>query len=205
MKLYADSTPLFARQLVSDVIFLCWVIGWIWIGTVVHEGTMELAGPGHQATSSATSLAESMSEAGDFLSGVPVVGGGAATPFEKAADASRSLADAGRSEVRAVERLAFWLGFSIAVIAILLAARSYLPGRIRFVVDAAASQRFLDSPADLELFALRAITRQPLRLLARISDDPVRALRAGDQVVIARLADLELREQGLRAPAPARA
>lgn len=81
---------------------------------------MELAGPGDQTTTSANGLADSMTEAGDFLSGVPVVGGGAAAPFDKAADASHALADAGRAEVHAVEKLALWLGLSIAVIPILV-------------------------------------------------------------------------------------
>jgi hypothetical protein len=203
MKVYADSTPRFAAQLLADVLFVCWVIAWVWIGHTVHDGTLELAGPGDQTTESANGLADSMTEAGDFLSGVPVVGGGAAAPFDKAADASHALADAGQAEVRAVQKLAFWLGLSIAVIPILVVARGYVPGRVRFVRDATAAQRFVDGPADLELFALRALSRQPLHVLARVSDDPVAALRNGDQAVIARLADLELRDDGLRAPAVA--
>ncbi|MBB6625873.1 hypothetical protein H5V45_00940 [Nocardioides sp. KIGAM211] len=200
MKLYADSSSRFARQLVADVLFLCWVIAWVWIGNVVHDGTMQLAGPGDQTTQSATGLAESMTEAGDFLSGLPVVGDGAATPFDKAAGASRALADAGQAEVRAVEKLAFWLGLSIAVIPILVVAGRYLPGRVRFVRDATAAQRFVDGPADLELFALRAMTHQPLHVIARVTDDPVAALRRGDTDVIARLAGIEMADSGLRPP-----
>jgi len=45
--------------------------------------------------------------------------------------------------------------------------------------------------------ALQSMARQPLHLLARISDDPAGAWRRGDQAVIAELASLELRSEGL--------
>jgi hypothetical protein len=47
------------------------------------------------------------------------------------------------------------------------------------------------------------MANQPMNRLAKISDDPVAAWREGDSEVIARLADLELRSTGLRAPEPA--
>jgi len=205
MKLYADTTPRFARQLLADALFLCWVLAWIWIGHTVHDGTMELAGPGQQTAESATSLAGSFTEAGDTLSGLPVVGDSASTPFDKASAASQQLADAGRAEVEAVARLAFWLGLSIAVIPILVVGSRYLPGRVRFVREATAGQQFIDAEADLELFALRAITHEPMHVLARVSDDPVGALRDGDRAVIARLAELQLRAHGLRPSTAVRA
>ena len=201
MKLYADVPARFTAQLVGDVLFVCWVLAWVWIGNVVHDGTMDLAGPGHQIIASATGLSDSMRGAGDALGDLPVIGDGASAPFDQASEASASLADAGRTEVRAVERLAFWLGLSIALIPILVVGVLYLPRRARFVRDTVAAQRFVDGPADLEVFALRAIVSQPLHVLARVSDDPMTALREGDRTVIARLADLELRANGLTAPA----
>jgi hypothetical protein len=201
MKLYADVPARFTAQLVGDVLFVCWVLAWVWIGNVVHDGTMDLAGPGHQIIASATGLSDSMRGAGDALGDLPVIGDGASAPFDQASEASASLADAGRTEVRAVERLAFWLGLSIALIPILVVGVLYLPRRARFVRDTVAAQRFLDGPADLEVFALRAIVSQPLHVLARVSDDPMTALRERDRTVIARLADLELRANGLTAPA----
>jgi len=204
MKVYADSSATFARQLVADMLFVCWLLLWVWIGNVVHDGTMALAEPGLRAESSATSLSDSMTDAGSFLEDVPLIGDGAATPFEKAADASRSLADAGRATADAVERLAFWLGMAIAVIPILVVALYYLPRRIRFVREASAGQGLVDGPADLELFALRAMSHQPLHVLARVTDDPVGALRRGDQTVITALARIELRANGLRPPSEVR-
>lgn len=197
MKLYADSTGRFATQLLLDALLVGWVVLWIWVGNTVHDGTLELAGPGERTAASATSLSESMSDAGSYLEDVPLVGGGISAPFEQAADASTALADAGEATVRAVERLAFWLGLSIAVIPILVVASRYLPGRVRFAREASAAQRYVDGPADLELFALRAIASQPLHVLARITDDPVGAWRRGDADVVGRLAGLELAEHGI--------
>lgn len=198
MKLYADTATRFTRQIVADCVFVCWVLAWVAIGDAVHDGTMALADPGERIESSATSLADSMTEAGDFLGEVPLIGDGAATPFDKASDASDSLAAAGRAEVEAVQKLAFWLGITIAVIPILVVGAFYLPGRVRFVREATAGQRFVDSVADDELFALRAMANQPMHVLARVTDDPVGALRRGDTEVVRALAALEMRTVGLR-------
>jgi hypothetical protein len=44
------------------------------------------------------------------------------------------------------------------------------------------------------------MARQPMRALAKVSDDPAGAWRRQDRVVIRELALLELRDQGLRPP-----
>ena len=201
MKVYADSPVRFVRQLVTDVLVLCWVLAWVWVGNVVHDGTMALADPGHRIESSATSLAESMREAGGALDDLPIVGDSAATPFDKASEASTSMAEAGRAEVRAVERLAFWLGLSIALIPILVVLAAYLPRRVRFVREATAGQKFIDAESDEDLFALRAMAHQPMHVLARVTDDPVGAWRRGDRATTRALAALEMRDVGL-APRP---
>lgn len=198
MKLYAEIPSRLLRQLVTDALFVVWLVAWVWIGGVIHDGTLALAAPGEQVESSAGSLADSMAEAADVLGGTPVVGDEAALPFEKAADAAGTLAEAGRSEVEAVEALALWLGVSIALIPILVVTAFYLPGRIRFVREATAGQRFIDSSADEDLFALRAMAHQPMHVLARISDEPVAAWRRGDDEVVRALAALEMRSVGLR-------
>ena len=76
----------------------------------------------------------------------------------------------------------------------------YLPPRVRFVRRATAGQRYLDSGADLDLFALRAMSHQPLHVLAQVSADPAGAWRRGEADVVDRLARLELHAVGLRAP-----
>ncbi|PUA79934.1 hypothetical protein [Nocardioides currus] len=198
MKLYADTAGRRTFQVVVDLLFVVWLVAWVWIGLAVHDGTTALAAPGRQTDESATAMAGQLRDAGGRLDDVPLIGDEVATPFDKAADASDGLAEAGRSSVRAVERLALVLGLSIALIPILVVTAFYLPGRVRFVREATAGLRFIDSADDLDLFALRALTNQPMRVLARVSEDPAGDWRRRDPVVVARLAELELKDVGLR-------
>ncbi|MGZ5403020.1 MAG: hypothetical protein ACXWDL_00090 [Nocardioides sp.] len=205
MKLYADSPEQFARQLASDVVLVCWVMLWIWAGLAVHDATMGLAGPGRQITASASGISESMTEAGGVLEELPLVGDEARAPFDKASGAADELAEAGRAEVRAVGSLADGLGLAVALIPILVVVAFYLPARIRFVRRATAGAQLVDAGEDLDLFALRALAHQPLHVLARITDDPAGAWRRGDREITDRLAELELRANGLRMPPGRRA
>jgi hypothetical protein len=205
MKLYADTPGRRTRQVVADLVLATWVVAWVLVGSAVHDGTMALAAPGRQTDSSATRMAEGLRGAGDRLDDVPLVGDDVAEPFDRAAGASEELAAAGRSSVRAVERLALWLGVSIALIPILVAGALHLPRRWRFVREATAGARFIDATEDLDLFALRALARQPMHVLGRISDDPAGAWRRREPDVVRRLAALELRDSGLHLPPTERA
>ena len=51
MKVYADSSATFTRQLLADALFVGWLVVWVWIGNIVHDGTMALAEPGLRAES----------------------------------------------------------------------------------------------------------------------------------------------------------
>jgi hypothetical protein len=198
MKLFADTPVRRTLQVLADLLFVTWLVLWVWIGMAVHDGTLELAGPARQTDSAATSMAEQLRDAGGRLGEAPLVGDELAVPFDKAADASDSIAAAGRDTVEAVERLALLLGLSVALIPILIVAAIHLPLRWRFIREATAGARFIDAQEDLDLFALRALANQPMRVLARVSDDPAGAWRARDPDVVRRLAELELADVGLR-------
>ena len=198
MKVYADTPARRLFQIVVDLLFVAWLVVWVWGGLVVHDGTMALAGPGRQTDESASAMAGQLRDAGGRLDDVPLIGDEVATPFDKAAEASDGIAAAGRSSVQAVERLALVLGLSIALIPILVVTAFYLPGRLRFVREATSGLRFIDSADDLDLFALRALTHQPMRVLAKVSDDPAGDWRRRDPAVVTRLAELELKDVGLR-------
>ena len=198
MKLFADTPVRRTLQVLADLLFVTWLVLWVWIGMAVHDGTMELAGPARQTDSAATSMAEQLRDAGGRLGEAPLVGDELAVPFDKAADASDGIASAGRDTVDAVERLALLLGLSVALIPILVVAAIHLPLRWRFIREATAGARFIDAQEDLDLFALRALAHQPMRVLAKVSDDPAGAWRARDPDVVRRLAALELADAGLR-------
>jgi len=198
MKLFADAPARRTRQVLADLFFVAWLLLWAWIGTAVHDGTLELAGPARQTDSAATTMADQLRDAGGRLGEAPLVGDELALPFDKAASGADGIAAAGRDTVEAVERLALLLGLSVALIPILVVAAIHLPIRWRFVREATAGARFIDAQEDLDLFALRALANQPMRVLARVSDDPAGAWRARDPEVVRRLAELELAEVGLR-------
>ncbi|RLV48733.1 hypothetical protein D9V37_13475 [Nocardioides mangrovicus] len=199
-KLYSDLPVRFAAQLVCDVALVLWIWLWVSLAHTVHDATLGLAKPGREVHASATGLAEKLRDAGKTVGKLPYVGDKAASPFEGAGGQADKLAAAGTSQVHAVQDLAHWLGLAIAVIPIAIALAYYLPSRIRFAVRATAGRRLVDSGADLDLFALRALANQPLHRLARIDDDPARAWRASDPEVVRRLAALELADCGLKVP-----
>ncbi|MGI9155812.1 MAG: hypothetical protein ACR2FG_04150 [Marmoricola sp.] len=200
MKIYADLPVRRALQVTGDVLLVLWIWLWISVAHTVHDATLGLAKPGREINDSATGLAGQLRSAGDKVSGIPLVPDEVSRPFDGAGGAADKLAAAGRSQVEAVQTLAFWLGLAIALIPILIAVAYYLPPRVRFVLRASAGKKFLDSTDDLDLFALRAMTNQPLHVLARVTPDPAGAWRDRDPEVVRKLAALELKDSGLRPP-----
>lgn len=204
MKLYADTGSRRTRQIVADLILVLWVVGWVWFGVTVHDKTMALAGPGHDAATAGASLADGLGDAGDLLDGVPLVGGGIQDTFEKAAGAATSLSEAGLQEVEAVEDLALWLGVAVVAIPVMAAVPFHLPGRVRFVREATAMSRLLEVHYDRDLLALRALARLPLAQITSLGPDPADAWRRRDPRALDALAAAELLSHGLRPPAATR-
>jgi hypothetical protein len=204
-KYYSDIPARRARQMVGDIWLVLWSVVWIWAAFKLHDLVMNLAAPGLAIRDGATSLGESIASAGDAIAGVPLVGDSLASPFDGMNSAAMAIADAGAAEAEAVSKLAVFLSVALAVVAIASFAVFWVPIRIAFIRCATAAQKFVDADEDLDLFALRAMSRQPLHLLARISDDPAGAWRRRDTAVVRALAELELRAEGLRPPvAPTR-
>ncbi len=200
MKIYADSPAHRARQTLGDLLVLVWVAVWVRIALVVHDSTLKLGTPGERISEAGHGMADGLREAGGAAAELPVVGDDVRGPFDGAGAAAEQLAGAGDAQVEAVTHLAFWLGLAVGAIPILIVLGFYLPLRIRFAREATAGQRFIDDADDLDLFALRAMARQPMHRLARISSDPAGAWRQRDAAVIRALAELELKDAGLGTP-----
>lgn len=200
MKLYADLTGRRTLQMLSDVGVLAWVALWAWVGRAVHDATTRLAAPGYTLEGAGSGFREQMARAGQSISDVPLVGDGLAEPFQRAGSAGTSIEQAGKDLVSAVDSLALLLGWVTALVPIVLVVFVWAVLRGRFIRRATAAQRFIDEAADLDLFALRAMARQPMSRLARVCDDPAGAWRRSDPEMIRALAVLELRDSGLRPP-----
>ncbi|ONI75528.1 hypothetical protein BWI15_06680 [Kribbella sp. ALI-6-A] len=200
MKLYSAVRTQRFWQVFGDLMLLGWIAFCTALGLAVFRITNALGYPGRKAASAGDSLAEDLRNMSGPVGKVPVVGDELRAPIDGAAGAAVRLADAGREQAHAVEQLAYLLAGVTIGLPVLFALLIWLPRRIRFSRRATAAQKFIDNAADLDLFALRAMANQPMHKLARISPDPVTAWRDRDSVVIAQLADLELRSSGLRAP-----
>ena len=200
MKLYADLTGRRTLQILSDVGVLAWVALWAWVGRAVHDATTRLAAPGYTLQGAGSGFRDQMARAGQSVSDVPLVGDSLAEPFQRAGGAGTSIEQAGKDLVSAVDSLALLLGWVTALVPIVLVVFVWAVLRGRFIRRATAAQRFIDEAADLDLFALRAMARQPMSRLARVCDDPAGAWRRSDPEMIRALAVLELRDSGLRPP-----
>ena len=201
MKLYADLPGRRTAQVLADVAVLTWVVVWVWLARQVHDAVQALAAPAVRLESAGGSFGSSMGDASRTLRQVPLVGDQLHGPFDRAAATGQGIAGAGHDLAAGITRLATVLGLATALIPIGVVGGVWLVRRARFARRATAAQRLVDAEADLELFALRAMSRQPLPRVARASTDPVGALRSGDRRAIHALAALELQAAGLRPPA----
>jgi hypothetical protein len=200
MRIYAQRRGQLAGQLAGDVAVLVWAVVWAVVAFLVSGAVAALAGPARETARTARDLAGQFGDAGTQAAQVPGLGEQLRRPFDAASGSLGDLVATADRQAATIERLATisgWLVFVIPVATVLLV---WLPRRVRFVRRARAAQRFIDGAPDLDLFALRALANQPMHVLAAISDDPVRAWRAGDRRVIDALAEVELRQAGLSLP-----
>jgi hypothetical protein len=205
MGIYAKRPAKMIGQLVGDGFVVLWAIGWAIVAIFVHRVIEVLATPARETARTAMRLAENFRQAAAEAAKVPVAGEQMRRPLDAAAGTLGNLIDSANDQVVSIERLALIVGWLVFLIPVATLVAFWLPRRIRFYRQAHASQVFLDSLADLDLFALRAMAAQPLYVLAEISDDPVQAWRSGDREVINKLAEVELRRNGLQLPATLRA
>jgi hypothetical protein len=200
MGIYSARPGRLAGQIFGDLFVLGWTVVWAGIGIFVNQVIAVLAIPARETARTASKLMDNMRDAAEQAARVPGVGEDLRRPFDAASVSLTNLITSANDQVASIERLALIGGWVIFAIPVAMVVALWLPRRIRFYRQARASQAFLDSTADLDLFALRAMASQPLYVLAAVSDDPVKAWRDGDRRVIDELAAIELRRNGLRLP-----
>ena len=205
MGIYSTRPGRLAGQIFSDLFVLAWSIGCGVVALVVHQVVGALAVPARETARTATRLMDNMREAAEQAARVPGVGEDLRRPFDAASTTLGNVVISANHQVESIERIALVSGWLVFLLPVALVLALWLPRRVRFYRQARASQAFLDSSADLDLFALRAMASQPMHVLAGISRDPVGAWRAGDRAVINRLAEVELRRSGLAMPPALRA
>nr|WP_230416045.1 hypothetical protein [Micromonospora tarapacensis] len=188
------------RQLLTDLLVVAWVYAAIRGAFWLHDLVQKLAVPGQKLEGAGSGLADNLAEAGGKVGRVPLVGDELTAPFERAADAARSLAEAGRDQQELADQLALALAVGMLIVPLGLVLFGWLPLRVRWMRRAGAAAALAAAPAGRDLLALRALAGQPLRRLTRIAPDVAEAWRRGDDATVDALATLELRSLGLHNP-----
>jgi hypothetical protein len=198
LRWYAETPARRSRQIAADLLGLLALLLCLWLGTAVHDVTAELAGPGRTLEAAGAELADRMNDAGDAAADVPLVGEQLHDALQRGAETGRSIEAAGLRQQEAVFTLANALGWATGGLPALVVMAFWLPKRLRFAHQAGEAFRLRQSGAGLDVFAFRALARQPLSQLLRLPKDPAAGWRDRDPEVIEALAALELRQVGLR-------
>jgi hypothetical protein len=198
MKIYSDYAGRRTRQIIADLAALVTIGLWVWFGFTVFSLVENLAFFGVQMESAGTGIKQSMSDLGDTLGSVPLIGAGIRVPFDGASAAGGALEAAGQSQQDAVLQLAITLGIGIPLLPVLTILLIWLVPRIIFIRKAGRAKAVVRAEAGLDLLALRALATQKLSAISKIDPDALGAWRRGEPEVVRRLAQLELRSSGVR-------
>ena len=196
--MYADRLPVAIRQLITDVLVVIWVYAWIRAGFWVHSMVLKLGVPGQKLEGAGTGIADNLADAGSKVGRVPLVGDQLIQPFTRAADAARSLADAGRQQQEIVGTVALIVALTVVALPLALVLFGWLPLRLRWMRRAGVASRVRNEPAGKDLLALRALASRPLNQLTKLGPDIAQSWRNGDAAAVDALAALELKDLGLK-------
>lgn len=198
MKLYSDYPARRSGQIIADVIALVLIAIAVWCGTLVYSAIAVLAAFGKTIEDAGNGFEQTMADAGEALGGVPLIGPGIRQPFDAASGAGTQLAEAGQAQQDLVLAAATTVGVVTAAIPILLILLIWLRGRLRWARRATEARNLSRLPDGPDLLALRALVNADYAELHQVHREPVDAWRSGDAAVVRQLAQLELREAGVR-------
>jgi hypothetical protein len=198
MKIYSDYAGRRTRQIIADVVALGAIALWVWFGVTVFHLVNGLASWGVQMQEAGAGFEGTMTDIGETLGGIPLIGPGIRLPFDGASTAGAALEEAGRAQQEAVFQLALTLGIGIAVVPVLTILALWLVPRILFIRRAGRARAVVATDAGMDLLALRALTTQKLQRIVEIDADALGAWHRGESDVVRRLAQLELRAAGVR-------
>ncbi|WP_347757338.1 hypothetical protein [Agrococcus sp. ProA11] len=198
MQLYS-SRPLRATwQATGDLVSIATVVIAVWIAQQVRDAIAALGALGTQIEDAGSGFSTTMTDAGDALAQVPLIGDGVAQPFRDAAGPADDLAAAGSSLRSGIETLAGTVGTALWLLPLLLVLVVWWWPRLRFVLRARSTRQLARSREGRDLLALRALVAQPAARVLAAAPDPVAALRSADARSLEALAALELRAGGVR-------
>lgn len=187
-------------QILADVIAVLAIILFIRTGIAVHDKIASFAVWGERISAAGERLGNSLTNIGDTLGGIPLIGGLISDPFNNASKAAEEWEKVGADMQRQIESVAFGVGLGVALVPIGFILLIWLIPRLSFAVRAARVRSVATSPAGLDLLALRALASAPVKDLQRISPDVAEAWRNRDEPTIRALAALSLERSGVKIP-----
>lgn len=198
MTVYSDFPGRRVAQIIGDLVAVALIVIFVSLGVVIRDAVLVLADVGRTIQDAGEGFSGTMTDAGDTLGGVPLIGGGIRGPFDAASDAGSTLARAGMAQQEAVGAIATTLGIAVAAAPILIVLLAWALTRLRFVIRATELRAVSRLPEGSDLLALRALTSARARDLRSLGDAAVQGWRDRQPSAINSLAALELREGGLR-------
>jgi hypothetical protein len=184
----------------ADVLAILAITLFIRIGMSVHDKIASFAIWGERIEDAGNTLSDSLTNIGDTLSGVPLIGNLIANPFNNASNAAGELQQVGADMQAQISAVALTVGLVVAISPIIVVLLLWLIPRLRFAVRAARVHKVAASPAGLDLLALRALASAPIQDLQRISPHVAEAWRVRDPATIRALAGLALEQSGVKLP-----
>ncbi|MFM2352652.1 MAG: hypothetical protein RLZZ608_58 [Actinomycetota bacterium] len=198
MSLYSDYPAARTRQIIADVAGLGMVVIVIAIASAVTAAIRTLGSFGRDLEAAGLDFQNGLSGAADALGDVPLIGDGIRGPFDAAASAGASVAEAGRGQQQFVEFVAVSTGLTVALIPLIMLALIWVLPRVRFARRSTALRRMIANGMTADTLAARAVAHAPLVQLVAVHPDPAAAWRANDPRLVRALAGIELRRAGVR-------
>lgn len=198
MKIYSDFPLRRGLQIATDVLAVAAIAFGVWLGIIVTSAIAVLAEVGRQLETAGAGFKGAMTDAGDALGTVPFFGTTIRAPFDTASGTGGMLEDAGQTTQSVIMTTATIVGVVVAGVIVAFVCWLWLRRRIRFAIRATEANRFAGMDDGVDVLALRALVNGSRKGLVKVGPHPLEGWRSGEHAVMERLAELELREAGVR-------
>lgn len=198
MKIYSDFPLRRTVQILVDVVAVAVISFAVWLGTFVAATIAALAEVGRQLEAAGAGFKGAMTDAGEALGQVPLVGTAIRAPFDAASGTGGALEDAGQTTQSFIETTALVVGLVVAGVIVVAVCWLWLRRRFRFARRATEASKLARAGDGLDILALRALVNGSPRDFASAGPHPLEAWRSGDRTAIESLAAVELRRAGVR-------
>lgn len=199
MKLYAERPIRLLPQILFDAAIVTWLAFWWNVANRVNNTADASTVGANKLETSAASLSGNLTEAGQRLRKVPLVGDTLQSPFDKSAAAANQISAAGRDMSVGIDDLGDLLGYLTAAAPYLFALLLWGMIRIPWLRKASQAAKLRRTTAGMDVLALRALQHRSAAELFAVSSGPATSWRTGDEETSRALGELHLRKLGLNA------